>query len=116
MDTQEAVRIAEAEIKSLEYPATPQKRRKFDGESNKDYGAYLDTYEWDMATFNQRRKEYRDAEGRITGRFKQNLFESHGVQNNPKRDKVWNMAWDRGHSNGYNEVAAEFEQLVALIA
>lgn len=43
------------------------------------------------------------------------LCQEYGVVNHPKAQKVWDMAWERGHSSGYDSVRSEFEELVELI-
>ena len=43
------------------------------------------------------------------------LIAEFNVENNPKAHKVFDMAWDRGHSEGLNKVRQEFEELVELI-
>jgi len=43
------------------------------------------------------------------------LFENFNVMNNPKKDKAFALAWERGHSNGLEEVYNEFYDLVELI-
>lgn len=47
--------------------------------------------------------------------FKQDLFEDLGIQDNPKKEKLFDKAWDRGHSHGYSEVYGVASDLVELI-
>ncbi len=116
MDAQEAVRIAEAEIKGIQYPTKPQKPAKANGESNKDFGARLDTYEWDLATFRKALSDNRAAEAKVYERLRDNLFDAFDLKNNPKRNALWRRAWEDGHSGGAYEIADVFENLVELIA
>jgi hypothetical protein len=37
------------------------------------------------------------------------------IENNPKADKMMRIAWEMGHSNGYNEVYTYACDLVELI-
>ena len=48
-------------------------------------------------------------------RFKEDLFVELGIENNPKRDKLFSLAWEMGHSCGFNEVYLVAEDLVELI-
>lgn len=65
--------------------------------------------------YNQQRKEYNDESDRLLRKFKEDLFAYHGVTNNPKRERCFELAWDYGHSSGKGLVAQHFEELVTLI-
>lgn len=60
-------------------------------------------------------KEYYEEDSRCYNQFKQDLFEEYSVINNPKAEKCFSMAWERGHSSGYKAVVNEFDELVELI-
>ena len=60
-------------------------------------------------------KDYENASHKITEEFKQALFKHYGVENNPKREKAYELAWEEGHSNGYSEVEIYFSDFVHLI-
>lgn len=47
--------------------------------------------------------------------FKRDLFEDFEVSNNSRKDRAFELAWDRGHSCGYTEVYNCFADLVGLI-
>ncbi len=47
--------------------------------------------------------------------FKQKLFEMHGIENHRKRVKCFNLAWDYGHSNGYEIVEEYFNDFVEFL-
>lgn len=61
------------------------------------------------------RAEYREEQVRLNRQFQADLLEAYGMTNHPKREAIWNMAYGRGHSAGYHEVAQEFDELMALI-
>lgn len=69
----------------------------------------------DEAAYKQMQKEYHEEESRCYNQFKQDLFKEYNVTNNPKAEKCFNIAWERGHSSGYESVANEFDELVELI-
>lgn len=48
-------------------------------------------------------------------RFKTDLFKEFGVTDNPKREKAFSIAWERGHASGYYEVELCFMNIVELI-
>lgn len=53
-----------------------------------------------------------DAEARLRG----DLEEVFGLKRHPKADKVWEMAWERGHSTGVMPVIDEYGDLAELLA
>lgn len=61
------------------------------------------------------RREYRQKEREIQEEFKQDLFKAYKVENNPKKDRCYALAWEHGHSSGLFEVLSYFDDLVDLI-
>jgi len=59
--------------------------------------------------------QYTDEKNKLHEEFVNDLFENFNVMNNPKKDKAFALAWERGHSNGLEEVYNEFYDLVELI-
>lgn len=43
------------------------------------------------------------------------LEKYHGFENHPKRNLLWNQAWDRGHSGGACEVVGEYNDLAEFL-
>lgn len=66
--------------------------------------------------YTHERDSWREAEGRIHSQFKRDLEEENGFADNPKRDLLYGIAWDMGHSAGYSEVAYFYNELSPLIA
>jgi hypothetical protein len=52
---------------------------------------------------------------RLNKQFKLDLEAEHCVTDNPKRDRLFDLAWSQGHSSGYAEVASCYGELVELI-
>jgi len=52
---------------------------------------------------------------RLNQLFRHDLEEEHGVQDNPKKHKLFDIAWSQGHSFGFSEVALHYDELVELI-
>ncbi len=52
---------------------------------------------------------------RLYNLFKKDLFEEYGVQDNPKVEKAFALAYDYGHSSGYPSIENYFSELVDLI-
>ncbi len=58
---------------------------------------------------------YREDNHRLYLQFKYDLEAEYGVEDNPKKDKLFEIAWEQGHSYGFTEVALHYAQLVELI-
>jgi len=58
---------------------------------------------------------YWEASNKKTEEFKKDLFEDLGIEFNPKRDKLYSLAWSLGHSSGFSEVYNCACELVDLI-
>ena len=52
---------------------------------------------------------------RLEKQFRNDLAEEHGVTGHPKEPKLWSMAWEYGHSSGFEEVAMYYDELVELV-
>lgn len=61
------------------------------------------------------KNKYSEEHSKLQIEFKLALFEEYNVSDNPKREKAFSIAWEKGHSNGLNEVESEFSDLVELI-
>ena len=60
-------------------------------------------------------KEYNDESAKLHREFRDDLFEDYSVSDNPKRFKCFELAWERGHSSGLEEVDGYFGDFVELI-
>lgn len=49
-------------------------------------------------------------------KMKQYLFSVYAVDNHPKAERVWELAWEHGHGCNLNDVAFYFDQFVGLIS
>ena len=100
--------------RKLKYPSEDVKRiqeiEDMAGKKNREEAVM--EYKKDLSL---KRQKYREEEYKIDQEFKQALFVEYGVQNHPKREKAFAMAWDRGHSSGYNDVELEFVDLAELM-
>ena len=47
--------------------------------------------------------------------LKAKLEKEHGVENNPKRELLFSLAWDYGHAYGEIEVGIFYDEMVGLI-
>jgi hypothetical protein len=60
-------------------------------------------------------KQYGEETHKLHEEFVNDLFEEFGVSDNPKRHKAFHLAWEKGHTNGLEEVYNQFYDLVELI-
>lgn len=66
--------------------------------------------------YRQAQKDYRQGEHEARNRFKEDLFKDLEIADHPKREKIWDKAWEEGHSTGLHDVYHEAEEIVELIA
>jgi hypothetical protein len=59
--------------------------------------------------------QYGEEKHKLHEEFVNDLFENFNVTDNPKRHKAFDLAWEKGHANGLEEVYNEFYDLVELI-
>jgi hypothetical protein len=60
-------------------------------------------------------RKWTRARNLLEAEFKADLFDEHGVTGHPKANRAFDLAWDRGHSAGYQEVANYFDDLADLL-
>jgi hypothetical protein len=60
-------------------------------------------------------RKHREEEEKQIEAWKVKLATKHKLERNAKFDKAWKIAWDRGHSNGFEEVEIYFDELAELL-
>ncbi len=66
--------------------------------------------------FREELDKYRTEDLRLYNMFKASLIYSWDLDPaNEKTEKLFNIAWDKGHASGYYDVIQEFNELVELI-
>jgi len=65
--------------------------------------------------YRKMRKEYLEEEGRLYDEFRKDAIEYVGLTGHPKADKIYDKAWEDGHSCGYEEVLIHLEELADLV-
>ena len=56
-----------------------------------------------------------EEEAKKKSEFKGRLAKENGIENHPKLDRLFEIAWCFGHSSGFNEVDIYFSEMVDLI-
>ena len=115
MDTYEIAKKYEETSRALLYPTKPQKPAEKDYQSHTAYGQALDQWEADKDKWLKLVDEYHSANGRVNQSFEAEILAALGIADHPKASKLWEMAYERGHSGGYYEVAQEAERLAELL-
>ncbi len=69
----------------------------------------------DERRYKEHQKQYGEETHKLHEEFVNDLFEKFNVTDNPKRQKAFDLAWEKGHANGLEEVYNEFYDLVELI-
>jgi len=68
-----------------------------------------DARQLEILTQNRRTKANLEAQFRIA------LEEEYGMVGHPSAEKVWNSAWERGHSEGWPGILREYDELIDII-
>ena len=73
------------------------------------------SYDPPNGTYEADRKEHSRLRSEGMERFRVDLLDCLCVAGHPKADVLWRLAWERGHSNGYEEVLTEAMDLIELM-
>lgn len=107
--------IYENKIKTLEYPKRAVKPERARYANNATYGAAVDKWEVAEQEFRTKRTEYNMQVGLIEQQFKTALLKELGLTGHPKAEKLYAMAWEKGHSSGFGEVELIAGELAELL-
>ncbi len=61
------------------------------------------------------KRAWRDFENGIVDRFRTDLLAALKLTDHPKAAALWELAWDRGHSAGLDEVATYADEFSVLL-
>jgi hypothetical protein len=115
-DLQEVAKFYSDAINELQYPNRPEKPKRENFKNNESYGKALDDYEnGAMVDYKLAVKTYHLFEGEILKEFKEELLKRLGLEGHPRANKLYEMAWERGHSSGLSEVVYSAESLAELL-
>ncbi|QGT54390.1 hypothetical protein b3_0146 [Synechococcus phage B3] len=70
---------------------------------------------FDEAEYIKHRNQHVEELRKLETEFRHDVFVAHGVQNNPKKNICFNLAWERSRSEGCEAVYDTFGDLVVLI-
>ena len=115
MNEMDFVKKYERELENLDFPTRPNGVKRSDYKNNAEYGKALDIYEKQDDEWRTALANYHIAENETCDRFRKHLIGYFKLENHPKVDKMYELAWDRGHASGLYDVTLEFETLADLI-
>lgn len=75
---------------------------------------YEPYYNEKKAEFEIKRKEYVEEDKRLFNEFKRDALDYVGLLNHEKADRIFDKAWEKGHSGGLHEVFMNLEDLAEL--
>lgn len=91
----------------LEYPKMPSRpllSRKPTVKEAEEFVEKLRVYTQQEIEYKAKKEKYVKEEGRLHNLFKADCLKEVGLENHPKKDKIFSYAWQKGHSSGYSEV------------
>lgn len=72
-------------------------------------------YRYESKVSFDNRLKWREDENRLCQQFEQDLYEEHELENHPKKEEAFRIAWELGHSSGLSEVEMWFTELAGLM-
>ena len=79
------------------------------------YLSYNESKKLSKEELKSRMSLYRKKVNEIKILFKEALFREYGLEENEKRELLWEKAYSSGHSGGFSEIEIEFDNMVDLI-
>lgn len=70
---------------------------------------------FDETAYKEQRNIYHQEVNKKLDEFRHDLFKEFMVENNPKKHRSFNLAWQKGHAGGLSDVYSNFSELVHLI-
>lgn len=105
-------------VNKLPFPTKPTGTKRITVENKTEAlqaAEYFDTMILTWEEYNKKRIEYKKEDDRLLNLFADDLFIELGIENNPKRETLFNLAYERGHAGGLEEIYNEAISLALLI-
>lgn len=105
------------------YPVKPRKPLEKTGsdlagmsdDEVKEYLEYHRNYPDLLAQHRQKVMEYSKKTRELEMQFKEDLEKEYGLSDHPKKDDLYRIAFDYGHSHGLHEVSCHYDTLSELL-
>lgn len=102
------------------YPTRPKKPREPDYTVTdaQRFAFEMETYEKDLTEYENQKKFYAEMQDELDIYLKQRVWNEAGLASinlsQERKEKIWDYAWEQGHSYGYYEVYSYLNDLVDL--
>jgi hypothetical protein len=85
-------------------------------QDNIENGVYENKLEWTTSKQDRTKQiAYRSEDQRLRDLFEYHLALEFSLEMHPKRGKIFDMAWERAHSEGLQRVYDEYSELSELV-
>lgn len=106
-------------VEIVRKPPTPALLRKPAGQLTAIEIANLDTvgkaYEAGVKANRESTTQFRFESGKLSQQFRNDIENEFGLTQHPKRNKLWELAYEYGHGNGLTEIYHHYSELAELI-
>ena len=79
------------------------------------YADALDVYDMEMEAWRSALNDYNSQMNFLARKFRADLEAEHDMAGHTKAEKLYSLAYEHGHSSGYEEIAYWYEELVDLV-
>ena len=89
------------------YPVKPRKPylvSNCNAAQAREFADEMDEYDVKMQYYGTKRNSYYQRENDLIEEFRKDLMEEFGLTNHPKVLEIYAYVWDKGHSDGFEEV------------
>lgn len=100
-----------------EYPTRP-KKPNLNGYSVSDAESFLQEmkeYEEKMMAYEKNLKAYKEDIAYLNNEFHEDLMDEYNLRDNPKEGKLFEIAYEHGHADGFYSVFCWYDELSQLI-
>lgn len=82
---------------------------------HREYADKLEAYERDLVQFRLDKDAWHARDGELHEQFQKDLEAHYEMTGHPKAALLYNKAYERGHSDGWHEIACVYADLVELV-
>lgn len=115
MDIYEIAKEATEKAHAIPYGDFSPQPKYDDFDDARKFGRAMATWKRERDAAQKQRDVYSTAHAELDRWFKSQIAEALGLTGHPKFDLMFRIAWDEGHSSGYNEVAIQCDTLAELL-
>ena len=105
-------------VNQMEYPKRPvEPIQPKNGipQLYREYADALDIYNTQKKEYNHLRQKYNEKDSELYAAFKVDALKEVGLWGHEAGNRAFELAWDKGHANGYSEVFIYLEQIAYVV-